>query len=106
MLKVVHCKSSEFLNAPDDEKVYIGRGSIWGNPFRVGVEAENRRTAIEMYRKYIMNRPDLLALLGNLRGKMLGCFCHPKPCHGNVLAELVRERFSEDEKIFKNATGN
>ena len=27
--------------------------------------------------------------LAELKGKRLGCFCHPQPCHGDVLAELA-----------------
>ena len=26
----------------------------------------------------------------SLDGKRLGCYCKPKPCHGDVLVELVK----------------
>ena len=42
-------------------------------------------------------RPDLLARLGELRGKRLACWCAPKSCHGDVLAELA-ERLEFDEE--------
>ncbi len=32
---------------------------------------------------------DLLEALGEPRGKALGCWCKPEPCHGDVLVELV-----------------
>jgi hypothetical protein len=35
------------------------------------------------------NHPDLLARLPELRGKVLGCWCHPEQCHGDTLAELA-----------------
>ena len=68
--------------------VYIGRPSIWGNPFRIGANS-TREEVIAKYRTWIMNQPDLLARLPELRGKRLGCFCKPAACHGDVLAELA-----------------
>lgn len=70
--------------------VYIGRGrgSIWGNPFH-----EDQRTTksevIERYRAWIQTQPQLMARLPELRGKVLGCWCKPDICHGDVLAELA-----------------
>lgn len=71
--------------------VYIGRGSKWGNPFKIGVDG-TRKEVIEKYRQYIMSRPDLLNDLEELRGKRLGCYCKPKPCHGDVLIELLENK--------------
>lgn len=68
--------------------VYIGRPGIWGNPFRIGVDG-SREEVIEKYRMYIQSRPDLLERVSTLRGKVLGCFCKPLACHGDVLAELA-----------------
>lgn len=78
---VVHCK-----RAPYD--VYVGRPTKWGNPFEIG-EHGDRATVIARYREWILGKPDLLADLGELRGKVLGCWCAPKACHGDVLAELA-----------------
>jgi hypothetical protein len=44
---------------------------------------------ITKYRAYIQNHPELLAQVHELKGKVLGCWCNPKPCHGDVLAELA-----------------
>ena len=68
--------------------VYIGRPSKWGNPFRIGADG-TRRDVIEKYRAWIAKRLDLLTSLHELKGKRLGCFCKPQPCHGDVLAELA-----------------
>jgi len=65
--------------------VKIGRPTKWGNPFKDGTREEN----IEQYRHYIKNRPDLLADLPKLKGKVLGCYCKPLPCHGDILVELL-----------------
>lgn len=36
-----------------------------------------------------MADPELLALVPELRGRALACWCAPEPCHGDVLAELA-----------------
>lgn len=68
--------------------IYIGRPSKWGNPFVIG-NSITREKAIEFYRRWIKTQPDLLAALPELKGKRLACYCAPKPCHGDVLVELV-----------------
>jgi len=80
-LKVVHCKKEPY-------DVYIGRRSKWGNPFEIGKDG-TREQVIDKYREYILNKPELLADLHELDGKILGCWCKPSPCHGDVLVELV-----------------
>lgn len=90
MSKVVHCKKEKY-------DVYIGRPSKWGNPFtdRPGTKADiimsSREAAIEAYREWITNGggKHLLNDLHELKGKTLGCWCKPKSCHGDVLAELA-----------------
>lgn len=79
--QIVHCKRAPF-------DVYIGRGSKWGNPFKIGRDGD-RAQVIEKYRAHLASRPDLLAALPELRGKVLGCWCAPLPCHGNVLIEQL-----------------
>ncbi len=81
---VVHCKKSKY-------DVYIGRGSIWGNPFVIGKDG-SRDEVIEKYRSYILNKPELIAKLDTLKGKVLGCWCKPQRCHGDVLIELISEK--------------
>ena len=78
---VVHCKKEKF-------DVYIGRPSKWGNPFPVSM---GRKECIEAYEKWIMTQPQLLADLHELKGKVLGCWCAPLPCHGDVLVKLANQ---------------
>ena len=80
MTKVVHCKREPY-------NVYIGRPSKWGNPFKIGRDG-TREQVIEKYRKYILSSK-LINDIHELKGKTLGCWCHPKACHGDVLAELA-----------------
>lgn len=72
--------------APYD--VYIGRGSIWGNPFVIGKHG-TRAEVIEQYEAYLLDSPELFSKVSTLRGKTLGCFCKPQPCHGDVLAKYA-----------------
>jgi uncharacterized protein DUF4326 len=80
--------------------VYIGdavrhtryRRSPWFNPAK-GRKADHDR-AVKEYRSYIAGRPDLLARLPELRGKVLGCWCYPSACHGHILIELCCRRLT------------
>jgi hypothetical protein len=83
-MKVVHIKKSAY-------DVYIGRPSKWGNPFREGKDGA-RSEVIKKYESWLRNNPGLLAQLDELRGKTLGCWCSPKPCHGDVLIKLIKEK--------------
>ncbi len=87
---VVHCKRDKF-------DVYIGRPTKWGNPFVIGRDG-NRSEVIEKYRSWVQEQPELMNSLHELKGKVLGCWCSPKPCHGDVLAELARRDDAEDGK--------
>ena len=119
MTKVVHCKRERY-------DVYIGRGPgcIWGNPFShkdgtlARYKVDTREEAVEKYRKYILNKPELLERLHEFKGKVLGCWCagkvalteNDKPfrCHGQVLLELlkgsVKMKIEEVLKIAKSRT--
>ena len=70
--------------------VFIGRPSKWGNPFIIGRDG-TRSEVISKYREYILNNPELMAALDEIRGKTLGCYCKPKACHGDVLVELCTQ---------------
>ncbi len=67
--------------------IYIGRGSKWGNPFKLA--DYSRRDSILNYIIWLSEQPDLLRDLPSLKGKVLGCYCAPLRCHGEVLALLA-----------------
>lgn len=77
---VVNCRKEKY-------DVYIGRPSKWGNPTFLTKDSD-RIKVIEEYRSHLMRSPHLLASLYEIQGKVLGCWCKPKPCHGDVLAEI------------------
>jgi hypothetical protein len=77
--------------------VYIGRegkgqDGYFGNPFRLRA-SEDRGATIERYGKYFHDRmetdPEFKRRVHELKGKTLGCFCKPYPCHGDVIAEYL-----------------
>ena len=84
MTKVVHCKKEKY-------DVYIGRPSKWGNPYNIGKDG-TRKEVIEKYRKYILSNKELLNSLHELEGQILGCWCSPKSCHGDILIEFINNK--------------
>ena len=83
----VHRKRAPFA-------VYIGRPGPWGNPFKV--KEWGREGAIGNYRLWFLEGMDQEELraraVRELTGKVLGCYCSPKKCHGDVLAEYVNRK--------------
>jgi len=76
--------------APSDA-VYIGRGSIYGNPFVLNVHGD-RDEVCDMYEEKIMNDPKMIETIKReLKGKHPLCFCKPKRCHGDFLLKLANE---------------
>jgi hypothetical protein len=73
----------------DKYDVLVCRPSKWGNPF--SVEDYGRDRAILLYEVHLRRRPDLIAALPELAGKILGCVCCPLPCHAAVLLRLLWE---------------
>ncbi len=80
---IVHCKKDKY-------DVYIGRGSKWGNPFKIGKDG-TREEVISKFEIYIMSNPELFNCLPELVGKTLGCWCAPKACHGDILKRMVED---------------
>ncbi|ARF12429.1 protein of unknown function DUF4326 [Klosneuvirus KNV1] len=84
----------------DPNHVYIGRdmsfyvkgtkGSKWQNPFPVKKYGLDK--CAELYKEYMTNNKDLLDQLDELDGKVLGCWCKPDKCHGDILLELLKQK--------------
>jgi hypothetical protein len=85
--------------------VYIGRAGrgsdgTFGNPCALGrpcpecgsVHMDGGST-LACYKGYLERRlasdPAFRSAMLELRGKRLGCFCKPAPCHGDVLAQWL-----------------
>lgn len=89
---------NKYHNTAPPEAVYIGRPSVWGNPFTV--KAHGRGKALELYRTWIESPAGAHIrekARKELRGKDLVCFCKPKDCHGDILLEIANY---EDERTY------
>jgi Domain of unknown function (DUF4326) len=86
-------------NEVGPHEVYIGgasyswRKSKWANPFKLPRDAppEQRAEVIAMYRRWLLQQPNLMAALPELRGKDLLCWCAPEACHGDILLALANK---------------
>jgi hypothetical protein len=76
--------------------VYIGRGSNWGNPFRIGADGD-RAAVIAKHATWLRDQHHLLRALDELRGCDLVRFCAPLACHGDLLLWLANAM--RDERI-------
>jgi hypothetical protein len=82
-----------------ENHVYIGRNmnfyvkgtlsSKWRNIF--SVKKFGRDECLRLYEEYI-RKSDLYNDLDELNGKVLGCWCAPEGCHGDVLFKLLKEK--------------
>lgn len=69
--------------------IYIGRGTIFGNPFYIIKGQCTREQVIAKFREYAPRNVELMRRLPELRDRVLGCSCKPLPCHGDVLVEFL-----------------
>lgn len=88
---------------PAFEAVYIGRGSMWGNPFVIGKDG-TRDEVCEKHQAKLWADTQAgwvtLEQLASLHGKSLICHCAPRRCHGHTLkmaaawahAELAKKK--------------
>jgi hypothetical protein len=87
-----------------DIHVYIGRNvnmyvpgalrSKWANPF--SLSKYSLEESLQLYKDYVRNGK-LYGELKELKGKILGCWCKPDRCHGDILKELMKEQ--EDSEV-------
>jgi hypothetical protein len=61
----------------------------WGNPYSKYLKKYGREKVIKMHREYLFDNLGLLTQINELKGKILGCWCKPAKCHGDILAELA-----------------
>lgn len=74
--------------------VYVGRPTVWGNPFKAGSRL-SRRLAVDLFADWI-NQPQNAhirrAAQRALAGRDLACWCPlDKPCHADVLLKIANE---------------
>jgi len=94
-------------------KKYIGkyipihRPSKWGNPYShlekykgTKFYCETREESIKKYESYLLSNESLMNDLHELQGKVLGCFCKPKSCHGDILKKYIDKLETDKLKLF------
>ena len=91
MTTIVNIRKSKF-------DIHIGRynpkfgKSKFANPYKI-TDTCTRGEAIAHYRSWLTHQINVgnitIADLQALHGKVLGCWCKPLPCHGDVLIEFV-----------------
>lgn len=99
--RVVHCRKDRY-------DIYIGRPSIFGNPFAIG-DGRDRDGVIKDFSDWLKGvrfvgyrkeqRERVIKAIPGLRGKVLGCWCKPHEgfkrrllCHGQILAGMCDGR--------------
>ena len=91
-MKVVHCRNSGC-------DVYIGRPSIFGNPFKEDIDG-TRDEVIKKYETWLYNSPDAeevrQAIMKLPMDSVIGCWCKPKPCHGDIIKQFREQELGFD----------
>lgn len=88
-MKVVHVRRDQY-------DVYIGRAcyefsdSKWANPFKIDFY-NDREAVLQKYEEYLRNNEELMSQIMELDGKILGCWCFPKKCHGDIIIKIINE---------------
>jgi len=106
--KEVHeAEGYEYIGRADSGQVYM-RSSVmpgvlgWlGNPYKTEEAGGNytREESIKEFKKAFYQRLQESAMFRRhvhaLQGKKLVCYCKPKSCHGDVIAEYLNENLGE-----------
>ena len=102
-----------------EDAIYVGRPGEWGNPFKIGKDADDAAHAVDLYRAWLeVNLSSVLDPYGSaeyrrsmsyyrdriltrapllLRGRDLACWCPlDGPCHADVLLELANADLPEE----------
>ncbi len=96
----------EWIEDPDN--IYIGRGGVvfidgkrypqtnspFANPYKIGKDG-TRDDVIEKYKTLIEQKisedKEFKSSIKKLKGKNLGCWCKPEPCHGDILFQIANK---------------
>lgn len=106
--------------------VYVGRPTIWGNPFTKKLALESGYATEETCSAFVVEcfsdwlgpsqsgrdwwsgpesdeaKAAIQNNIGQLRGKDLACWCRlDQPCHADVLLKLANEPAAESQPIIK-----
>ena len=69
--------------------IFIGRPSILRNPYKIGVDG-SRKEVIAKFKELFHNSTDRKQYAReHCKDKILGCYCKPLACHGDIIAEYL-----------------
>lgn len=80
--RVVHINKDEY-------DVLIDRSTEFGNPYWKGTRSQNVRNFGTYFHQRLRTDPAFRKRVEALAGQTLGCWCKPKACHGDVIAEYL-----------------
>ena len=78
--------------------IYVGRPTVWGNPYVVGSELMNGETltaekAVALYEQHLADNFSERDIRHCLHDKDLACWCAlDEPCHADVLLRIANSR--------------
>ena len=96
--RIINLKITKVSNKDngDSYDVYIGRGTLWGNPYQMGKEGTRDEVIAKFaydFEKRFLKLPEKFdENIEKLRGKTLGCHCKPAACHGDVIANYLNSQ--------------
>ena len=113
---IVYNRAKEdFSNNPNNYPIYRG-GSVLGNPYTdkplsgtmAIFQAKTREEAIEKYEDYFDiqygHNIEFTKVIDEIYEKYkngetvyLECYCHPLPCHGDVIVKKLRQRLLKEK---------
>jgi hypothetical protein len=113
---VYNVKTEDHTSNPNN--FYVGRGSIFGNPFTYTGKRSNkaklsfatREEALEAYKKYFTvqykENPNFKKAFDYIYSKYekgediyLQCYCKPLPCHGDYIADMLRRKLIHSKRM-------
>lgn len=127
-ITVYNRNTEDYSSNPNNYPIYRG-GSILGNPYThkplsgtmAIYKVRTREEAIERYSGYFDIQyncnPEFKAVVDEIFEKYkngediyLECYCHPLPCHGDIIAKklqkrLLKEKITEAKKERYNTNG-
>lgn len=81
--------------------LYIGRGSIWGNPILITPTCDRDR-CVHLHLLWVVQQEHLIRRLPELYNQTIGCFCKPKKCHGDNLRYLLGLLYRDGQFLWDN----
>lgn len=96
--RVINLKITKVSNKDtgDSYDIYIGRGTLWGNPYQMGKEGTRdeviAKFAYDFDKRFLKFPEQFDENIEKLRGKTLGCHCKPAACHGDVIANYLNSQ--------------